>query len=261
MGEKTGISWCDHTFNPWIGCTKVSEGCVHCYAERDNNLYKWVSGWGEKVKRHKTSVANWKKPRAWNKAARLVGERRKVFCASLADVFEDRLEVIPWRGELFDLIEATPDLDWLILTKRPENIIKWYGVHPDEIHDNVWLGVTVENQEMADLRIPLLLDIPARVRFLSVEPMLGPVDLEKACKFPGRDFSVKPFDWVICGGESGSNDRPMELDWARKLQHDCFMYHIPFFFKQHGGTKRIDGHWGGILLDGIRYHEFPEVTK
>ena len=252
MGETTGISWTDHTFNPWIGCSKVSAGCTNCYAERENNLYKWTDQWGDKGTRRRTSEANWKKPLAWDMAAARDGVRRKVFCASLADVFEDKPDLFDWREELFVLVEETENLDWLILTKRPENVIKWYGaegVYPDEVRQNVWLGVTAENQEMADKRIPLLLDIPAKIRFVSVEPMIGNINFTKYDRIP---------DWIICGGESGPNARPMDLDWARNLRHQCEVTYAPFFFKQVGGTKRIDGHWGGDLLDGVRYQEFPK---
>jgi protein gp37 len=258
MGEKTGISWCDHTFNSWIGCAKVSPGCANCYAERDNNRYGWVDGWGLNGERRKTSISNWKKPLAWNRAAKLAGVRRKVFCASLADVFEDRQELIEWREDLFNLIEQTEYLDWLLLTKRPENIIKWYGIsnYPDEIRDNVWIGVTAENQEMADKRIPLLLEIPARVRFISCEPLLSVINIDDAWPWD------KPFKdgihWIIAGGESGSNDRPMNLEWARSLRDQCKDSGTPYFFKQVGGTRRIAGHWGGDLLDGVQHHEFPK---
>lgn len=257
MGEKTGISWCDHTFNPWIGCTKVSDGCKNCYAERDNTRYGWVNGWGVDGERRRTSKENWMKPLAWNKAAKLLGVRRKVFCASLADVFEDRRELEPWRDDLFNLIEDTPDLDWLLLTKRPENIlpmVDWTWA-TTSFPDNIWLGVTCENQEMADKRIPLLLNISATVLFVSVEPMLGEVNLADVyLKYGGF------FKWVICGGESGAKTRSMNLDWARSLRDQC-NNKCAFFFKQIGGNSRINGHWGGDLLDGSEYKEFPKEKK
>jgi protein gp37 len=265
MGKKTGISWCDHTFNPWIGCTKVSAGCANCYAERDNNLHKWVHGWGEDGERRKTSAANWKKPLAWNRAAKLAGIRRKVFCASLADVFEDRPELVTWRNELFDLIEDTPDLDWLLLTKRPENVLAMFDNHFGNygedgviIPDNVWMGTTAENQEMADKRIPFLFDIPASTKFISAEPLLEKIDI---LQYLNGFYSTTAngIDWVIAGGESGPSARPMERIWAIDLLDQCETAGTPFFFKQHGGTKRIDGHWGGDLLAGVQYHEFPET--
>lgn len=283
MGEKTEISWCNHTFNPWIGCSKVSAGCQNCYAERQNNFYHWVdNGWGVNGHRKRTNTEYWKKPLAWNEAARLANVRRKVFCGSLCDVFEDRPELDAWRTDLFDLIGDTENLDWLLLTKRPENILQWYGndIAEDEIRPNMWLGVTCENQEMVNERIPLLINIPAHVHFVSVEPMLEKIDLHhiqgnyvvydvigKGRFDYGNDgFGVAApmssgISWVICGGESGPGCRPMDLDWARDLRNQCRNADVPFFFKQVGGTKRIGGiggHWGGDLLDGREYKEFPQ---
>jgi len=189
MGEKTGIQWCDHTFNPWIGCTKVSDGCKFCYAERDNNRYKWVDGWGEGKQRRRTSGENWKKPLQWAKAAIKAGVVRRVFCASLADVFDADVPQI-WRENLWDLIRETAlieeneihtsGLEWLILTKRPENIrrllpLEWQDYPPYYIR----LGVTAENQEMADYRIPKLLEVWSGKNFVSVEPMLEDIDISK----------------------------------------------------------------------------------
>jgi protein gp37 len=264
MGEKTGISWTDHTFNPWIGCAKVSAGCTNCYAERENRLFNWVEGgWGPSGHRRKTSTDNWKKPKMWNKGAKKYGVRRKVFCASLSDVFEDRPELEQWRGELWSLIVNTPDLNWLLLTKRPENVLRMcphqiMGEREEWIPPNVWIGATCENQEMYNQRLPVLLDIPARIKFISVEPMLGMIDLgEPNC----RTYAQDRINWVICGGESGPSARPMNIEWARNLRNQCQDAKVPFFFKQVGGNKRIDGHWGGDLLDGVQYHEFPEEPK
>jgi protein gp37 len=289
MSEKTGISWTDSAFNPWIGCSKISAGCTNCYAERDNKHYNWVEGgWGPAGHRKLTSFANWKKPIAWDIASKIAGVRHKVFCASLGDVFEDRPELVLWRSDLFDLIEATTNLDWLLLTKRPENVISMFDRHFGNygedgviIPDNVWMGVTAENQEMANKRIPLLLNIPTSIRFVSIEPMLEAVDLKHVegdhvyfdvledvlersrFDFDGDGFGLAApmhngINWIICGGESGPNSRPMDISWARKLHYQCENAHIPFFFKQVGGNKRIDGHWGGDLLDGKQYHEFPK---
>jgi protein gp37 len=290
MGEHTGISWCDHTFNPWIGCTKVSDGCTNCYAERENIHYQWVNEWGVNGNRQRTSVANWRNPIKWNKG--LICEncgvwqyrnklsiaegrhgycafcnkfgqfhRPRVFCASLSDVFEDRPELVQWRCDLWNLIGETPNLDWLILTKRPENVIPMWlsGLYRNmRLPINIWLGITAENQEMAEKRIPEFLKIPVGIRFLSIEPMLGPIDLMKAFTFPERNYGERPIEWIICGGESGQNARPLNMDWVKQLQCDCKLYEIPFFFKQVGGIKRINGHWGGELLNGIKYQEFPK---
>jgi protein gp37 len=172
-----------YTFNPWIGCAKVSPGCANCYAETLMDKRMGRVQWGVNGTRVHTSDSNWKKPYQWNRKAQEEGVRKRIFCASLADVFEDRPELVPWRADLFAMIDATPNLDWLLLTKRPENIKRlWpFGWYEDKggpfTWPNVWIGTSVENQEQADKRIPHLLSIPASVRFLSMEPLLGPVDL------------------------------------------------------------------------------------
>jgi protein gp37 len=180
--KNSNIEWTTHTFNPWIGCTKVSDGCKNCYAEALDR--RWGhKRWGPSAARVRTSAANWKNPLKWDREAKAAGERHRVFCASLADVFDDHPSIQnDWRIDLLKLIEMTPNLDWLLLTKRPEKIeatiAETWGrsflIHP---LDNVWLGTTVENQEQAEKRIPALLSVPAKVRFLSCEPLLGPVDL------------------------------------------------------------------------------------
>ncbi|MCC4243408.1 phage Gp37/Gp68 family protein [Stappia indica] len=184
MGENSKIEWCDHTFNPWIGCTKVSAACDNCYAEAWEA--RFGNSWGPHVRR-RTSPANWRKPIAWDRTAAAEGKRARVFCASLADVFDnDRSITSGWRGDLWHLIHRTPNLDWLLLTKRPQNISRFlrpedYGNLPSwgDGWPNVWLGTTAENQIEADRRIPHLLATPAHVHFLSVEPLLGPVDLTR----------------------------------------------------------------------------------
>lgn len=221
--DETKIEWCDSTFNPWIGCSKVSAGCAHCYAETLMDKRYGRVQWGDAGTRSRTSAAYWRKPFAWNRKS--VGERRRrVFCASLADVFEDRTELIGWRGDLFNLIRATPALDWLLLTKRPENVLRM----AEELPANIWIGTSVENQQAADQRIPKLMRIPASVRFVSAEPLLGPIDLS--------GFEQKP-DWVIVGGESGPNARAMNPGWARLLHRQCRKFDIAFFFKQWGAWR------------------------
>jgi len=273
MAENSAIEWTDHTFNPWVGCMKVSPACDRCYAEawakRSGQENLWA---GE---RRRTSEANWKQPLVWNRKAKAAGVRHKVFCASLADVFDNKVPR-EWRADLWRLIAATPDLDWLLLTKRPQNAAQMIvdarrdvlGADVDDRHvqwpwPNVWLGTTVENQEEADRRIPHLLATPAAVRFLSCEPLLGPVDFRGVPARPGglprlqsilsgycsRHFpqqmkerafrcrcprQLSSIDWVIAGGESGPGARPIHPAWARSLRDQCTHAGVPFFFKQWG---------------------------
>jgi protein gp37 len=182
-----------YTFNPWIGCAKVSPACTNCYAEVETparvSRAKGVELWGPKAARQVTSASNWRKPLAWNRAAAEAGQRRKVFCASLADVFEDRPDLHAPRQRLGELIAQTPNLDWLLLTKRPENLDRLIVADRLWDHDNplsiVWLGVSVEDQRYAEERIPLLLGVPASVRFLSCEPLLEALDLRAWLRTPG----------------------------------------------------------------------------
>lgn len=282
MGENSKIEWTDHTFNPWVGCMKVSPGCQHCYAEElMTRKGRWANTWGPAgtTERIRTSEDNWRKPLAWNKQAEKENRRVRVFCSSLADVFEDNPQLDDWRIDLFMLIESTPWLDWLLLTKRPENVCtmiekaqaqmgatvgawEWFARMT-----NVWVGASVENQEQADKRIPHLLGIPVRIRFLSLEPLLGPVNLT-AIPFKGDTqyylnvlqarYSENPkggygrgygtpfifglvslgrVNWVIIGGESGLNARPFYLGWATDLIQQCQDAHVPVFVKQLGSNQ------------------------
>ena len=240
--KNTEISWCHHTFNPWWGCQKVSPGCVHCYAER---LSKSVGSslWGETAPRRFFGEKHWNDPLKWNAEVQAEGERKRVFCASMADVFEDRADLLAPRARLFRLIEATPNLDWLLLSKRPENFKALLPASWGKGWDNVWLGVTVENQQMANKRTPLLQEIPAAVRFLSCEPLLGVLTLE-----------LTNIHWVICGGESGYRYRPMKARWAAWLRDQCIDQGVPFHFKQWGTSRPKES---GRLLDGRTWDEFP----
>lgn len=259
--ENSNIEWTDHTFNSWIGCQKVSPGCDHCYAEEMNNRFKG-GNWGPKAKRRRTSPANWKKPLAWQKKAEKENVRYKVFCASMADVFDNKVPE-EWLYDLWMLIRKTPNLDWQLLTKRPQNIRKMLPFDWHNGYHNVWLGTTAENQEEANRRIPVLLSIPAAIRFLSCEPLLGPIDLEyieerhnhgtntynalDGCwnEENGGDLyqhvSNNKIDWVIAGGESGRNARPVHPDWIRSLRDQCIDAGTAFFFKQWGewGNARM----------------------
>jgi protein gp37 len=246
MGMDTEISWADASFNPWVGCFKVSPGCKHCYAETFmTRKSRWANTWGppETTERIRTSAANWAKPLQWDRQAQKEGRRIKVFCASLADVFEDNIQVRSWRLDLFMLISDTPNLDWQILTKRPEFAREFFEQHPGFLLPNVWLGTSIENQEQADKRIPELLRIPAAIRFLSVEPLIGPVDLLSVDSRQDARLIVnyrRVIDWVIVGGESGPNSRPMHPDWARSIRDQCMAAGVAFHFKQ----------WGEFLPDG-----------
>lgn len=236
MGELSKIEWTDHTFNPWIGCQKVSPGCDHCYAETQNAHRKWNGGtWGPHAPRKRTSEANWKLPLRWAKAARGAGRRPRVFCASLADVFDNQAPEGA-REDLWRLIEATPELDWLLLTKRPENIadmipLRWVG----GLADNVWVGTTCEDQPSFDRRWPILEEVRATVRFISYEPAIGELFLPAAWM-----MAVAP-QWLICGGESGPGARMMKEEWARSIKAQCEHYRIPFFMKQMTGRAPIPG--------------------
>jgi len=280
MAAETKISWCDATFNPWRGCTKVSEGCKHCYAETlSKRNPKVLAVWGPQGTRVMASETMWREPLKWNQEAKTAGVRRRVFCASLADVFEGPetcsaegyAVIVAARERLFRMARKTNWLDWLFLTKRPENIPAALGAitHSEFPHTdlwtlqqerprpNWWFGTSVENQAAADKRIPELLQVPAAVRFLSCEPLLGPVDLNgipHPLRHPERhELKLNPWigiHWVIAGGESGPNARPMHPDWARSLRDQCqaasirySVMGVAFHFKQWGEWSPIDQPW------------------
>lgn len=250
MAEST-IEWTDFTFNPWIGCAKVSPGCLHCYAERmAKHRSNWGAIWGTKGSRVRTSPATWKNPVAWNREALATGKKFRVFCASLSDVFEDRSDLLVPRSDLFELIKKTPALHWLLLTKRPQNIKKLLPRDWNEGWENVWLGTSTEDQARYDERIEELLAVPARVHFLSAEPLVGPLKM--------RHGSKDGLDWVIVGGESGPKFREMDLQWARTIRDDAKRFDVKFFFKQHSAyhPKTM-----GKELDGRIHHNWPLEEK
>jgi protein gp37 len=255
MGKTTDISWTDHTFNPHWGCFKVSPGCTNCYAETfAKRVGQQIWGPPKTTERRLFGDKHWAEPLHWNAEAEKAGERRRVFCASMADVFEDHPQLPPVRRRLWNLIEDTPYLDWLLLTKRPENIATML---PQKYWPNVWLGTSTEDQQRADERVPVLLryrDL-APVLFLSVEPMLGPIDLSIAI---GDRVTTADIDWCIVGGESGPRHRPFDTDWARSLRDQCAAADIAYFFKQHGGRTHAEG---GCLLDGREHKAFPEPRR
>ncbi len=245
LNDGTSIQWTNYSFNPWSGCSKVSPGCQHCYAETMSHRFPWIGKWGDNPRRI-TSPDNWKKPIVWNRKAEAEGIRRKVFCASMADVFEDRPELIEPRLRLFDLIRRTPALDWLILTKRPQNIRTMIPEDWGEGYENVWLGTSTEDQVRYDERIDHLLAVPARCRFLSAEPLIGPIRIAHGAK--------EGLSWVIVGGESGPGFRPMDGAWARQIRDDCSERGVTFFFKQWAGLhpKAL-----GNQLDGRTHLNWP----
>lgn len=329
MGTETKIEWCDATFNPWRGCTKVSDGCKNCYADTLSKRNPGTLGiWGPNGTRVVASEAMWREPVKWNMDAQVALEqqrvddnkpayqRPRVFCASLADVFEDwngcptfpdgsaviqcrncrkfvksgsddhgnccgecgsgAVEMVSLdhvRARLFALIDATPNLDWLLLTKRPENIRKMWPIEPTgkmespiptlppmptyarKKRQNSWLGTTVENQEQAERRISELRKCRdlSPVLFLSCEPLLGPVDIGSSFDDPEKSQDAFCFiDWVIAGGESGPNARPMHPDWVRSLRDQCQAAEVPFLFKQWGELAPASQIEGGVDIESLR---------
>lgn len=262
MGENTKIAWTDHSWNPWTGCLKVSKGCKHCYAEA------WAKRtgsdvWGGRDKRRRTGAAIWRKPLAWNRAAEEAGRPAKVFCASLADVFEDAPVPNECRADVFDLIRRTPWLDWQLLTKRPENIAAMLPADWGTGWPNVWLGTSIEDRDVVE-RARILGEIPAFVRFISYEPALGPVipeeisvktwlPPERSTSYRWQDDYAGPglrfynsdgalaFHWLICGGESGAGYRPMDLEWATDVRDACDTEGVAFFFKQISDRRNEQG--------------------
>lgn len=230
MGKDSRIEWTHHTFNPWWGCVKVSPACDHCYAE---SWAKRVGSdvWGAEAPRRFFSDTHWKEPLKWNRDAQAEGVRRRVFCASMADVFENRPDLVEPRRRLLELIEATPMLDWLLLTKRI-HLVKKLLPKGYQLPLHVWIGTTIENDEYARKRLKYLLEIESpSVRFVSCEPLLSPIDLAPYLKPNERGIRV---DWVIAGGESGHGSRPMDPAWPESLQKQCAAAKVPFHFKQWG---------------------------
>lgn len=255
MAEKTAIAWTDSTFNPWIGCAKVSPGCDHCYAEVSTPSRTMSILWGPNEQRRRTSAGNWQLPRRWNAAHAEFyakhGRRQRVFCASLADVFDNQVDP-ERRADLWALVRDTPFLDWLILTKRIGNV---GAMLPDDWgcgYSNVWLGISVVNQDEADRDVPKLLRTPAATRWLSMEPLLGPVSLQVPLGPYGEQL-----DWVVVGGESGPHARPMSAEWVDDLRDQCAALDLAFFFKQWGGTAKDKG---GCLIDGGEVKQWPAAA-
>jgi protein gp37 len=237
VGKTTEIAWTDSTFNPWWGCLKISPACANCYAEKFD---KRTGGnhWGPDSSRRFFGEKHWAEPLTWQREAENAGVRRRVFCGSMCDVMEDYCDLGPQRERLYALIEQTPNLDWLLLTKRPENFRRFlppeWLAHP---RPNVWGMATVESDDY-HVRAWELLKTPFAVRGISVEPLLGPLDLDRwelTCKAWRRGTTIGVYlDWVIVGGESGPRARPFNVDWARRIVTSCKASGTAVFVKQMG---------------------------
>lgn len=267
--STTTIGWCHHTFNPWWGCSRVSAGCANCYAETWDA--RWGgSAWGAHGTRKITGRDAWRQPRKWARQAQEfyaeTGQHPRVFMASMGDVFEDHPDLVEPRRRALELVAELDQLRWLIPTKRPENATGMAaGVFGDRWPDHVWIGTSIESARPEVLaRIDAVLAVPARVRFLSCEPLLDAVDLTPWLPTPvvgpcTRTAGGKPMqpgdravvaefghylrrskrgpaavDWVITGGESGRKARPADADWFRSLRDQCAAAGVPFWFKQWG---------------------------
>lgn len=273
MAENSKIEWTSHTFNPWIGCAKVSQGCARCYAEAQMDKWLHRAQWGPNGTRTKTSASYWANLEKWDKKLNGSNRRERVFIASLADVFEkyDDSDIAHWRFDLWDIIEELQNLDILLLTKRPENILDCtpYTWHNQAVTDktshwargpivaqwpkHVWTGTSIENNVVAQERLGHLARVPGK-HFLSLEPLLGPIDL-------GRPDGI---DWIIVGGESGPNARPLEIEWIEDILRQCREADIPAFVKQLGGhwaksagAKHSKGGDPGEWPPALRVRMFP----
>ena len=251
MAAKSAIEWTDGTFNPWWGCVRVSPACAHCYADTLARRYGHLV-WGADGRRRFFGEKHWAAPLAWNRKAERERVPMKVFCASMADVFEEHPELEPWRQKLWRLIEATPWLHWQLLTKRPENVLEMVP-WPDAFPSNVWIGVSIENSRFT-FRADVLREIPVRVRFISAEPLLDSLFVNGK---PNRNpLDLEGIDWVIAGGESGPRARPMDLRWVRELREACSSNGVAFFLKQLGGVRDKRG-GSKARLDRRLWREFP----
>lgn len=251
MAENSGISWTDNTFNPWIGCTKVSPACDFCYAETWDKRFNGER-WGAKAPRTRTKIQNWNKVRKWNRVATETGAKPIVFSASLADIFDNHRSIEPtWREDFWSLVKETPALSWMLLTKRPQNIARFLPDDWGNGYSNVAIGASAENQEEADRRIPVLLEVPAACRFLSMEPLLGPVEI------PRSALGATKIAYLITGGESGSKARASDPNWFRSVRDQALAANVGFHFKQwgeYGATgERVGVDAAGNMLDGRQW--------
>lgn len=239
MAEKTAIEWTDATWNPTSGCTKVSPGCAHCYAEtltlRFHRGGPYLPG---KTVIH-MHVSRLNLPLTWRSP-------KKIFVNSMSDLFHEDIP-LPFIKRVFSTMVEAKQHTFQILTKRAERLAEVADKLPWA--DNIWIGVSVENQYWANKRIPFLLTVPASVRFLSCEPLLRPLNLKSY---------LPKLQWVIVGGESGFKARPIEMDWVTSIRDQCVEFQIPFFFKQWGGVTSKSG---GRLLDGKIWDQMPSLCK
>ena len=261
MAEST-IEWTDYTFNGWIGCTRVSPGCDNCYAAAQDKFRGWTAeGWGAGKPRRRTSAANWKQPARWNAAATHAGARHRVFCSSLADVFDNEVPD-EWRCDLAQLIMGTPNLDWQLLTKRIGNATTMLEkMFPSGTPENVWVGATIVNREELLRDGPKLMAVRARVRFWSAEPLLDDLGSLPPALIP---------DWVIVGGESGPKARSMDLAWAESILRQCKAAGARVFVKQLGAKPCQDGRAyaestakGGLMMQWprtLRVRQMPAAA-
>lgn len=258
MSKTTSISWCDATANFWTGCFKVSDGCKHCYAEAQSKRFgKDVWGPAATTPRLR-GVAIWKDILKWDAAAKAEGIRRRVFVSSMSDFLENHPMVSDWRTSAMEIIEKLEWLDVLLLTKRPENAPRFLSRWYDNFPPHVWVGTTVENQATELERIHWLLEVPAKIHFVSVEPMLEKINLDLRGRNYGIDYPTwsQDIDWVICGGESGPKCRPFNWDWARDLRDQCKSANVAFWMKQGGGFPNKRENLSDIPED-LRIRELP----
>ena len=252
MGKETSIAWTQHTFNPWWGCTEISAGCDACYARVLDA--RWGGDhWGKGKPRRVFGDKHWNEPLKWDRTAQAEGTQHKVFCASMADVMDDEAPK-GQRERLWELIDNTPNLIWQLLTKRPQRYKRYLPASFK--HGNVWLGTSAEDQANYDLRWPNLravADVLNLTTFISYEPALGPLTLRTGVE----DFHFKVPDWVICGGESGNNRRPMEQKWAENLLKECHLYSVKFFMKQFGARTPEEG--ATLIPAHLLVREFPNA--
>lgn len=299
MAENSTIEWTDHTWSPWIGCTKVSPACDGCYAAHLMDTRLGRVEWGPHGERSRTSASYWRQPLAWNREAQAAGRMLRVF-PSLCDPFDNQADPAV-RREWFDLIRATPHLLWLLLTKRPQNIVAMVEA-AGGLPENVALGATCENQEVANRNVRHLLDAARDLypafTFVSAEPLLGPIDFTKIDYGVSGGFriirdalrlsTIERVDWVITGGETDQGAhkaRPSHPDWYRAIRDACAAAGVPYLHKQNGewadadsvpseiledfdvrgltadGVVRLGKKAAGRLLDGVEHNGFPEPAR